>query len=366
MKNTVKIQNNKTVFVGLSGGVDSSVTAALLLEKGFKVVGVFIKVWQPDFYKCTWREDRLDAMRVCAKLKIPFKTLNLENEYKKEVVDYMISEYQKGRTPNPDVMCNRYVKFGGFYDWAIKNGADFVATGHYAICKTDKNRKSHLIAAKDDNKDQTYFLWTLPQYKLQKCMFPIGEIKKSFVRKIAKKYSLATAEKKDSQGLCFIGKIDIKDFLKNFINNENGNVLNVNGEIIGTHQGAMFYTIGQRHGFEIFKKDPISNRLFIISKDINSNTITVSDKIPGEENQADAKTVTLIDINQIQPWVSGGEYLARIRYRQTLQKCKLININNMWQIIFTENQPAVAIGQSAVIYDNNDCVGGGVIDKKTN
>ncbi|MEI7480525.1 MAG: aminomethyltransferase beta-barrel domain-containing protein, partial [bacterium] len=141
---------------------------------------------------------------------------------------------------------------------------------------------------------------------------------------------------------------------------------NVNGEIIGTHQGAMFYTSVQHHVFEIFKKDPSSIRLFIISKDINSNTITVSDKIPGEENQADAKTVTLIDINQIQPWVSGGEYLARIRYRQTLQKCKLININNMWQIIFTENQPAVAIGQSAVIYDNNDCVGGGVIDKKTN
>ncbi len=175
-------------YVGMSGGVDSSVSAALLKEQGYDVTGVFIKVWQPEFFECTWRADRLDAMRVCAKLNIPFITLNLEAEYKKEVVDYMIEEYKKGKTPNPDVMCNKYVKFGGFFDWAMKQGADFVATGHYARnLEARPLSKYKLLAGEDKNKDQTYFLWTLTQKQLSKILFPIGEIEKPEVRKLGKK-----------------------------------------------------------------------------------------------------------------------------------------------------------------------------------
>ncbi len=212
----------KKVFVGLSGGVDSSVSAALLQSQGYDVFGVFIKVWQPDFYECTWKEDRLDAMRVCAKLNIPFYTLDLEKEYKKEVVDYMIEEYKNGRTPNPDVMCNKYIKFGGFFDWAMSQGADFVATGHYARL----NKEHELVAGRDSNKDQSYFLWTLTKEQLSKTLFPVGDIEKTEVRKLAKKFGLPTAEKKDSQGLCFIGKVDMAEFLHHFIETKPGPVLN--------------------------------------------------------------------------------------------------------------------------------------------
>jgi tRNA-specific 2-thiouridylase len=241
MKNKV----GKKVYVGMSGGVDSSVSALLLKQAGYDVTGVFIKVWQPEFFECTWRQDRLDAMRVCAKLGIPFKTLNLEKEYKQDVVDYMIHEYKKGKTPNPDVMCNKYVKFGGFFDWAMEQGADFVATGHYArVAKIatrveskklkvkSKNKNDYkfniqnsifqMLAGDDKNKDQTYFLWTLTQKQLSKTLFPIGDIEKPKVRKLAETYGLSTAVKKDSQGLCFIGKIDIKDFLKNYIKEKKG------------------------------------------------------------------------------------------------------------------------------------------------
>ena len=241
---------NRKVYIGMSGGVDSSVSAALLKKAGYDVTGVFIKVWQPDWINCTWKEDRMDAMRVAALLDIPFITLDLEKEYKEEVVDYMISEYRAGRTPNPDVMCNRYVKFGGFYDWAMKQGADYVATGHYAQVIDGK-----LIAGNDKNKDQTYFLWTLNKEQLSKTIFPVGNIEKPEVRKLAKKFNLPNAEKKDSQGLCFIGKIDIKEFLSHYIDSKRGNVLNIEGEVIGEHDGSFFFTIGERHGFNILKKN---------------------------------------------------------------------------------------------------------------
>ncbi|MEI6420156.1 MAG: tRNA 2-thiouridine(34) synthase MnmA, partial [bacterium] len=348
-----------------SGGVDSSVSAALLLKQGYEVVGVFIKVWQPDFYKCTWREDRLDAMRICAKLNIPFKTLNLEDEYKKEVVDYMISEYKAGRTPNPDVMCNRFVKFGGFYDWAIKNGADYVATGHYAQVKKDNKGIMHLLEGKDDNKDQTYFLWTLPQSKIQHCLFPIGHLEKPIVRKLAVKYNLATAVKKDSQGLCFIGKVPMKDFLTNFIKESKGLVLNEKGVAIGSHDGAFYYTIGQRHGFAVDKLTPNSEILYVIDKDISNNTIIVSSKTPKTNNLSVVNKVVISKVNfTSSPWINGGKVLVRIRYRQEPQKAILNKISETdWEIVFTKPQGIMAVGQSAVLYKKNECLGGGIIEE---
>lgn len=353
----------KKVFVGLSGGVDSSVSAALLKAQGFDVHGVFIKVWQPDFYKCSWREDRLDAMRVCAKLQIPFHTLNLEKEYKKEVVDYMISEYKNGRTPNPDVMCNKYIKFGGFFDWAMQKGADFVATGHYAETRFNKTTGKHeLLAGKDKNKDQSYFLWTLSQEQLSKTIFPVGHLAKPAVRKLAKKYGLATFEKKDSQGLCFIGKVNMADFLGHFIKAQAGDVLDKAGNKIGKHNGAVFFTIGQRHGFTLSKTSPDTQRMFVVSKDLKNNTITVSDAVSDLSNNSQ-KSIALEKIN----WQSGespkaGQKLfARIRYRQTLSTCKIVDEKGDSRIIFSQAQKSVTSGQSVVVYDGRVCLGGGII-----
>jgi tRNA-specific 2-thiouridylase len=364
-----KIIKKSVVYVGMSGGVDSSVSAALLQEQGYDVVGVFIKVWQPDFFEpariglpggCTWREDRLDAMRVCAKLGIPFKTLDLEKEYKQEVVDYMIAEYQIGRVPNPDVMCNRFIKFGGFYDWAIKNGADFVATGHYARLEKDEKGIAHLYAGSDHNKDQTYFLWAVDQSKWQKVIFPVGDIEKPEVRKLALKFALPNAVKKDSQGVCFIGKINIRDFLKNFIETKEGSVLSDIGEVIGTHDGACLYTLGQRHGFKLVAKDANTEKMYVSSKDLENNTITISNKETAGSVVAPSIKVVLKDTNQIQNWKTNKNYFARVRYRQALQKCYLENDGQVWTVVFAEPQTADA-GQSIVVYQGEECLGGGII-----
>ena len=385
----MNISNKRKVYVGMSGGVDSSVSAALLKKQGYDVTGVFIKVWQPDWINCTWKEDRLDAMRVAAKLEIPFITLDLEKEYKEEVVDYMISEYRAGRTPNPDVMCNRYVKFGGFFNWAMKQGADFVATGHYAqVRKTDSASGGHfadakasrtstspvgdsacpegagsvfqLIAGNDKNKDQTYFLWTLTQEQLSKTLFPVGNIEKPEVRKLAKKFTLPNAEKKDSQGLCFIGKIDIKEFLTHYIDSKPGKVLNENEEIIGEHDGSFFYTIGERHGFNIIKKTPNDEPYYVISKDVVRNTITVANKNPEGELPNGVTRIKLRDVS----WNTGvsqiGKNLnARSRYRAELQELKFLDDNT---VEFSKPQFTISPGQSLVIYDGEICVGGGIID----
>jgi len=354
------------VFVGLSGGVDSSVSAALLQSQGYEVRGVFIKVWQPDIAitgGCTWREDRLDAMRVCAKLKIPFYTLDLEKEYKKEVVDYMIAEYQAGRTPNPDVMCNKYIKFGGFFAWAIKNGADFVATGHYARTKKLQATSYKLLAGKDKNKDQSYFLWTLTQKQLAKTLFPVGDIEKPQVRKLAKKFGLETAEKKDSQGICFIGKVEMADFLKSFLKVKPGLVLNDKGEIVGTHDGVELYTIGQRHGFTITKKTTYDGPYFVVSKDLKRNILIISHQCQGSTLTLEGQEIKLKDIN----WTLGvepnleKEYSARIRYRQPLEKCYLKHQGSTLMVKFQKPQKAVTAGQSVVIYDGETCLGGGII-----
>ena len=251
----------KKIFVGMSGGVDSSLTALLLKNAGHNITGVFIKTWQPDYIECTWKEDRLDAMRVCAQLDIPFITLDLESEYKKFVIDYFLSEYKNNRTPNPDIMCNKYIKFGAFLDYAMSDGADYIATGHYAkIVKNSKIEKDstesyELFAAEDKNKDQSYFLYQIQKENLSKILFPLADLEKSHIRKIAEENNLWVADKKDSQGICMLGgDVSVKDFLIRELNPEKGDVCirknerdkNLSLEKIGTHNGVILYTIGER------------------------------------------------------------------------------------------------------------------------
>lgn len=352
----------------MSGGVDSSLSAFLLKEKGYDITGVFIKVWHPDFLECDWKKERNDAMRICAQLNIPFLTFDFEKEYKKEVADYMIEEYKKGRTPNPDVMCNKNIKFGAFLNKAKEMGADMIATGHYARLGREntgtKTQNTKLLAGVDKEKDQSYFLWTLNQEQLKHTLFPVGGLEKSEVREIAKKNGLITAEKKDSQGVCFIGKIQMKEFLKNFIDEKKGNVLNEKGEIVGHHEGAFFYTIGQRHGFKITKKKPDEKPYYIISKNIDDNTITVSESSEKESSLFNSDKVEIQNIN----WISENKpdknkkYLGRIRYRQLLQRCSVKYENEKTFVIFEEKQRAVALGQSVVLYDEEECLGGGVVE----
>lgn len=343
----------------MSGGVDSSVSAALLKRQGYDVTGIFIKVWQPDFLPCNWKEERREAMRACAHLDIPFLTLDLEKEYKREVVDYMIDEYKKGRTPNPDVMCNRHVKFGGFFDFAVAHGADHVATGHYARINQKSNSKIfNLLKGKDTDKDQSYFLWTLTQRQLSKTLFPVGNMRKSEVRKLAKKFKLPNADKKDSQGLCFVGKIDMKEFLSHYIDERQGDVIDENGKIIGRHQGALFYTIGERHGFEISSKRPNDAPHFVIAKDVKKNTITVSFAPITNPKE---KTI-LNDTNWIvRPKKENLD--AKIRYRGTSHSVAIeILPKHQALVSFNESVEKIASGQSIVVYDKDICIGGGIVE----
>lgn len=359
---------NKKVYIGLSGGVDSSVSAALLKKAGYDVTGVFIKVWQPDFLPCTWKEDRLDAMRVAAHLDIPFITLDLSQEYKQDVVDYMVAEYKKGRTPNPDVMCNRHIKFGAFFNKAIAVGTDFVATGHYARVTPTKRSTLHapryaLLAGVDKEKDQSYFLWTLTQEELSKTLFPVGGYEKSDVRKLAKTFGLPTADKKDSQGLCFMGRLDMKDFLKHFIKTKQGDVLDKEGTIIGEHDGAVFFTLGERHGFTITQKGTHDAPYYVVAKDVAQNTITVSPDPLQAIDTNGSKHVLIAQLN----WVSGRHpqtgkrYKARVRYRQSLEWCKILRADKTSVELSFEKPQTAACGQSVVLYDGDECLGGGVV-----
>ncbi len=350
-----------TVFVGMSGGVDSSLSAALLQEQGFDVVGVFIKVWSPPWMPCVWPEERRDAMRVAAHLNIPFLTFNFEEEYKREVVDYMVREYRAGRTPNPDVMCNKEIKFGAFLKKAREMGADSVATGHYA-----QTKDGELFAGADAEKDQSYFLWTLTREQLSRTLFPIGHMKKSMVRREAAQRGLPVAEKKDSQGLCFVGHIDMKEFLQNFIPAKQGAVLNEKGELVGRHDGAVFLTLGQRHGFEITKKIPTDAPYYVVEKDIEANTITVAHKYNDGGGRLEREAV----LNSVN-WISDApdpmkKYKARIRYRQPLEECRVVSSENgQVKVLFKNPQRAVTPGQSLVLYEGGltslIVVGGGVI-----
>ncbi|HEY4482661.1 MAG TPA: tRNA 2-thiouridine(34) synthase MnmA [Candidatus Paceibacterota bacterium] len=372
------------VVVGLSGGVDSAVSAALLTrlhasrhEPGVEIVGAFIKTWHPEWMedKCSWRAERRDAMRVAAHLDIPFITVDLEKEYKRGVADYMIAEYTAGRTPNPDVMCNKEIKFGAFLKHALKLEADMIATGHYAqsIPPRTSSRSSlnvregrggiRLLRGADPAKDQSYFLWTLNQEQLSKTIFPVGHLLKSQVRQLAKEFGLPVAEKRDSQGICFLGNVDMKDFLSHYIKTKLGDVLDEKGKVIGKHDGAVFYTIGQ-----VWKK-PWS----AVSKDIDRNTITVAKKyptpdfvstLPYSKGGHGRDTIDLRDVN----WISGLVPSARTLAAQTRyhgEKYPIIltvpnSVSNSCEVEFT--QPTlVAPGQSVVVYDGDICLGGGIV-----
>jgi len=395
----------KLVFVGLSGGVDSAVSAVLLKKQDYEVVGVFMRTWHPDFLTCNEEEERHDAMRVAAHLDIPFLTFDFTDIYKKEVADYMIAEYKTGKTPNPDVMCNKKVKFGAFFKKAISMGADFVATGHYAIkqdcpvffsgprvapikseglnqTSSENSGQSCLTKGVDPSKDQSYFLWTLKQEQLKKILFPIGHFKKTEVRKLAKKFNLPVAQKKDSQGICFLGAVDLKDFLKHYIKEKKGKVLNEKGEEIGYHNGVFFHTLGERHGFAITKKNPNDGAYYIVGKDMKKNILYVSQNpkqllfhgshsnlnVVKEPNIAYAEKSTalyFVNIKDIN-WISEipkseKNYTAQIRYHSEFLACKIKVINKTKAKIIFKKPILVASGQSCVIYDKNVCLGGGVV-----
>lgn len=373
------------VFVGLSGGVDSALSAFLLKKSGYEVVGVFIKTWHPDFLSCNEEEERREAMRVAAFLDIPFLTFDLEEEYKKEVAYYMIREYKRGRTPNPDVMCNKEIKFGAFMKRSLAMGANFVATGHYAInnftdiafsqvlgsplpqgARPDHSKKQYLLRrGHDASKDQSYFLWTLGGDQLKKIIFPVGGLKKTEVRKLAKKFKLPVAEKKDSQGICFLGAVDLKDFLSHYVKPKKGKVLNEKGEIIGEHNGSVFFTLGERHGFNITKKGIEKGPYYVVGKDVKKNILFVSNNNPTQSNSRSDFSSTVFELQDTN-WVSDKpkekkQYTSQIRYHGEILPCFLeFSSKNKTKIIF-RNPILVAPGQSCVIYDGDVCLGGGVV-----
>lgn len=346
----------KTVFVGLSGGVDSAVSAALLKEQGYKVVGAYIKIWQPEFIECTWREDRLDAMRVAATLGIPFKEIDLSEEYKKEVVEHMVADYARGITPNPDVLCNSKIKFGSFAAWARENGADYVATGHYARIE-EKDGQYRLLRGKDENKDQSYFLYQLEASDLARTLFPVGGFTKSEVRARAVQFDLLVAKKPDSQGLCFVGDVSMRDFLSRFIHLKNGPVVDMEGRHIGEHEGAGLYTVGQRHGFTVAHTGASQGAYFVVAVDAVHNTIQVSTR----RFDAMRTEVRLPKIHWIGKTRTGSlEAHVQARYRESPQKAQIEMSGISARVRFSEPRIA-ASGQSLVIYKEDECLGGGVI-----
>ncbi|MBI2465830.1 MAG: tRNA 2-thiouridine(34) synthase MnmA [Candidatus Sungbacteria bacterium] len=352
----------RKVFVAMSGGVDSSVAALLLKNQGYDVTGVFMKNWADPAWPCPWQEDREDAIRVCLKLDAPFEVFDFTNEYKTKVVDYMLHEYASGRTPNPDVMCNKEIKFGLFLDKAMAMGADYIATGHYVrkIKSQKSNLKNYVLAkARDLNKDQSYFLWTLKQKQLAKCLFPIGEIEsKAEVRRIALASGLPTAQKKDSQGICFMGPVDVGEFIKPYVNNVSGDIVTASGQKIGRHAGLDFFTIGQRKGIGVGGTGPY----YVAKKDYKTNVLVVASK--GEEFALESKSAIVCQTSFIgdEPREK-AEIQAAIRYRQEPVPTVLSKVNNdKWRVDFEKSVRAVAPGQSAVFYRGEELLGGGIID----
>ena len=393
----------KKVVVGLSGGVDSSVSAYLLKEQGYEVIGLFMKNWHDDSVtisdECPWLEDSNDAMIVAEKLGIPFQTVDLSEQYKERIVDYMFNEYERGRTPNPDVLCNREIKFDVFMKIALSLGADYVATGHY--CRKGEIEKNgekiyQLLSGKDNNKDQSYFLCQLTQEQLSKTLFPIGELQKSEVRRIAAEQELVTADKKDSQGLCFIGKVRLPDFLQQKLKPKEGNIVEINsdsetyktdipefeskieelkflsqkyqyqpddGKVVGKHQGAHYFTKGQRKGLAV---GGTPEPLFVIDTDVEDNVIYTGQ---GKKHPGIYRKGLFINEDEVH-WVRKDlslkpdeslELKARIRYRQPLQEATLYQTEQGMYVVFKTPQASITEGQFVAWYDGEELLGSGVI-----
>lgn len=354
----------KTVVVGMSGGVDSSVAAALLKEQGYNVIGLFMHNWEEDDEDgcCTAVSDYEDVKRVCNKLGIPYYSVNFAKEYRERVFSYFLNEYSAGRTPNPDVLCNREIKFGPFLDYALKLGADYIATGHYCDISHD-NGVHCLLKAADGNKDQTYFLNQLSQHQLERVLFPLGKLLKPEVRRIANKYGFSTADKKDSTGICFIGERKFREFLKNFIPAKNGKIVDLNGNEVGEHEGVMYYTLGQRRGLNIGGLSGSNGgRWFVVDKDVKRNLLIVSQ---GDEKPLYSVSLEASTVNWIpkKPTEKTFECNAKFRYRQPEQKVKVTINGEKVFVEFNEPQRAVTPGQFVVFYKDNMCLGGGIIEK---
>lgn len=342
------------VAVGLSGGVDSSVAAYLLKKKGCDVTGVYMQCWEARADGCRADEDRADAVKVAAHLGIPFEHLHFEKEYRNRVIEYFYREYEAGRTPNPDVVCNREIKFGLFLDWALDKGFNFIATGHYAGVRKD-GEVYRLVRGVDATKDQSYFLYTLTAHQLSKAIFPLREMRKKEVRELAKKLELPTAVKPDSVGICFIGEVDMREFLKKRIKSRKGNVVDKKGEVIGKHDGAEFYTIGQRHGFRVDKYHGLP--LYVIGKNVGKNELVVAFGKDGLRDSFDVEDVHWIVEQPQLP----ARCDVRIRHLGELYDSSIVLRGKSLKVVLGDPIFGVAAGQSAVFYSGDEVLGGGVI-----
>lgn len=341
------------VYVGMSGGVDSSLTAALLVEAGYDVTGVYMKNWTQDLpgMRCPWADDLADAKRVAVQLGIDFKVFDFENEYRDKVVNYMIDEYKLGRTPNPDIMCNQEVKFKLFLEAALENGADMIATGHYAQVEDGV-----LKQAVDTNKDQTYFLYRVTGEALTKTLFPLGGYTKPVVREIAEARGLFTAAKKDSQGICFVGKIGIREFLSQYVEQKPGEIIDKqSGKVLGHHDGAIFYTLGQRHGLDLGGGLPY----YVVGKDMDKNEVYVTTDL--NDQALWKKDVQLGAVHWINETPAAGTYHIRVRHRAPLIDADLTVAGDGVSLRLHDDQRAIASGQSVVIYHDDVCLGGGIV-----
>lgn len=348
----------------MSGGVDSSVAALLLKQQGYSVIGLFMMNWEEDDINgvCTAESDWADVRRVCSLLDIPYYSVNFAKQYQDRVFKYFLQEYAAGRTPNPDVLCNREIKFGPFRDYALSMGADYIATGHYCAIEHTADGKHYLLKAKDTNKDQTYFLNQVTQPQLNNVLFPLGKMDKSEVRAIAEANSLATAKKKDSTGICFIGERNFRKFLSEYLPAKSGKILTLDGECVGEHIGLMHYTIGQRRGVNLGGRKGEDGRWFVVKKDLKNNVLYVSH---GDESPLYSVQCEVSGLNWIGEIPSSAKFecTAKFRYRQSEQKVTVELNNDRARVIYAEKQRAVTEGQYAVFYDEKRCLGGGVIEK---
>ena len=359
---------NVRVIVGMSGGVDSSVAAQCLIDQGYQVEGLFMKNWEQDDEEnyCAAAEDLNDAQQVCDKLNIKLHSVNFADQYWDRVFENFLDEYKAGRTPNPDILCNKEIKFKAFLEYALQLGADYIATGHY-VQREEKNGEYFLLKGLDDNKDQSYFLYTLNQNQLKHSLFPVGNIEKPQVRKMAEKAELITHNKKDSTGICFIGERKFKAFLEQFIPAQPGEIKTLDGQVVGKHHGLMYYTLGQRKGLGIGGvKNATEEPWFSVKKDLDNNVLFVAQ---GEDS---ALYHTQLTASQL-CWVSNNApplpftCKAKVRYRQADQNCTILSLENgSIHVHFEQAQRAITPGQSVVFYQNNICIGGGIIDTMFN